>query len=189
MVGSIVAVVISIYALWMQRQQGHEVSTQTQIHAQYELCRALDQLRVEHPEVSHILALPSLTADDTWINYKLFKSHVRSLFSESERQDPGERAKFYLKEHAVALNVFDIYEQTVNQRMLAEKAGDKGRYEMLHALVDYYEKRMLRNPRLRFHWDHGGSDMLEADSRNYFARNVQQAFPTDPVDDKSPLES
>src|SRR5262245_25609608 len=113
---ALIAIVISLFALWRQRKEGHEVSTQTLIHDQYELCRVLDQLRVEHPEVSHMLALPAGMGNDVWVNYKAFKSRVQSMFDEVARQSKAEQSKLFLMEHAVALNVFDIYEQTVFQR-------------------------------------------------------------------------
>jgi hypothetical protein len=187
-IASIIAVALSLYALKVQRELGHEISTQTLIHDQYELCRILDQMRVEHPELSHMLALPSVSGTEVWANYYQFKKNVRSIFDEKSLPDPSEQAKLYLKEHAVALHVFDIYEQTLLQRDLARKASDEGRFEFLDSLAKYYDARMLRNPRLRFHWDHGGSDMMEAETRMRYDKEVRQAFPNDPIDDKSPIE-
>ncbi|MFL6234057.1 MAG: hypothetical protein ACJ76N_13060 [Thermoanaerobaculia bacterium] len=183
-----IAVAISVYALKVQRELEHETSTQTLIHAQYELCRALDQMRVEHPELSHMLALPAQSGKETWTNYYEFKKRVRGIFEDKDGKSALEQNNLYLKEHAVALNVFDIYEQTLWQRQLAEKASDQGRFRVLDMLANYYEKRMLRNPRLRYHWDHGGSDMLEKETRNRYDKKVRQAFPSDPIDNKSPIQ-
>ncbi|PYQ28836.1 MAG: hypothetical protein DMF56_14275 [Acidobacteria bacterium] len=46
---SLAAIAISIYALTFQKRLEHEIATQTLIHNQYELCRVLDLLRVDHP--------------------------------------------------------------------------------------------------------------------------------------------
>ena len=81
---SLVAIIISIYTLTFQRRLGHEISTQTLIHDQYELCRVLDLERVEHPEVSHMLALPAQNGD-IWKHYRTFKTQVRHLI---EAQGP-----------------------------------------------------------------------------------------------------
>jgi len=189
-IASAVAVTISLYALKMQRELGHETSTQTLIHAQYELCRVLDQMRVEHPEISHVLALPVLGAETpemTWQNYKDFKDRVRDMFDAKEQASVAERAKLYLKEHAMALHVFDIYEQTLKQRKLAEKAGDWDRLKVLKMLSDYYERCLLRNPRLRFHWDRGGSDMMDDETRERYECVVRKSF-NETADDTSPLD-
>jgi hypothetical protein len=186
---SLVAVAISVYALKAQKDLGHETATQTLIHDQYALCRVLDQMRVEFPETSHVLALPAQSGDNVWKNYHLFKAGVRKLLvKDGGAATDSDRAKLYLQEHAVALHVFDIYEQTMYQHSLAEEAGDKARAGVLSMLVEYYEKRMLRNPRLRFHWDNGGSDMMETSTRDRYDEKVRKAFPTDKPDDTSPLD-
>jgi hypothetical protein len=121
----------------------------------------LDLLRVDHPEVSHMLALPVLDGSDTWKNYHLLKTQVRHLIEAEGPVTDAARSRLYLKEHATALHVCDIYEQTLYQRRLAEKAGDKNRFEVLDMLAQYYETGMLRSPRFRYHWDNGASDMME----------------------------
>jgi hypothetical protein len=184
---SFAAIVISVYSLTFKRRLEHETSTQTLIHDQYELCRVLDLLRVEHPEVSHMLALPAQTKRETWRNYQVFKNHVRQLIAKGGPVTDAERGRLYLKEHATALHVCDIYEQTLLQRQLAEKAGDKNRFEVLDALAQYYEKRMLRSPRLRFHWDHGASDMVEQSTRDRYDEMVRE-HPGDWPDPQSPLD-
>lgn len=193
---SLVAIAISVYALKIHRRLEHETSAQTLIHDQYELCRVLDLLRVEHPEVSHMLALPAQSGHEskdesggeTWKNYRLFKEHVRCLLETDGPITEAARVRMYLQEHAMALHVCDIYEQTLYQRELAERARDKKRFEVLDMLAQYYEARMLRSPRLRFHWDHGASDMMEQSTRDRYDEKVRKAYPDDPVDDKSPLE-
>lgn len=185
---SLAAVLISIYALTFQRRLGHEISTQTLIHSQYELCRALDVMRADHPEVSHMLALPAWEGNDTWRNYDLFKKYVRELVVKKESDIDAARASLYLKEHATALHVCDIYEQTLNQRRLAEEAGDKRRFAVLDMLARYYETGMLRGPRFRYHWDHGASDMMEPSTRHRYDQRVRYAYPNETADPKSPLD-
>ena len=46
---------------------------------------------------------------------------------------------------------------------------------------------MLRNPRLRFHWDNGASDMMETSTLERYDKNVRNKYPGDFTDDKSPL--
>ena len=186
---SVAAVIISIYSLTFQRRLGHEISTQTLIHDQYELCRVLDVLRVDHPEVSHMLALPVREGDDTWKNYGIFKMQVRRLIEAEGLDKDAARSRLYLKEHATALHVCDIYEQTLYQRQLAEKAGDNHRFEVLDMLARYYETGMLRNPRLRYHWDNGASDMTEQSTRDRYDRMVRGAYPNETADTTSPLEN
>ncbi len=190
LVASVVAIIVSGFALTLHRRLEHETSAQTLIHAQYELCRALDVLRVQNPEVSHVLALPVVNTKsaDTWRNYELFRKQTRALLTANgPAVTEAMRSRLYLQEHATALHVADIYEQTREQHKLAKVAGDTRRRDVLKALMDYYEKRMLRNPRLRFHWDHGVSDMMEEETRTQYNANVR-AKTDDYKDGASPLE-
>jgi hypothetical protein len=184
---SLAAIMISIHALTFQRRLGHETSTQTLIHDQYELCRVLDLERVEHPEVSHMLALPAQKGD-IWRHYRTFKTQVRHLIEAQGAITEGARSRLYLEEHATALHVCDIYEQTLFQRELAKTAGDQNRFAVLDMLAQYYETRMLRNPRLRYHWDNGASDMMEQSTRDRYDEKVRKAYPHESADPKSPLE-
>ncbi|MBI5433161.1 MAG: hypothetical protein HZA52_10060 [Planctomycetes bacterium] len=184
---AVIAIVVSLWSVRGQRDLEHESYTQTLIHDQYELCRVLDALRVEHPEISHMLALPAQSGDKVWETYELFEREVRALFDPKEDLARS-RAALYLQEHAVALHVADIYEQTLYQHELAKDSGDDARAEVLEMLCKYYEGRMLRNPRLRYHWDHGVSDMMETSTRIRYDHNVREAYPDDPVDATSPLE-
>jgi hypothetical protein len=189
-VATVGAILLGIYTLQAQRKLEHETAAQTLIHDQYELCRALDEMRVETPEMSHMLALPEQSkAGDPWGNYDLFKAKVKSHVESQGKISDGRRAKFYLQEHAVALHVVDIYEQTLFQRQLAKEAGDALRENILRSLCEYYEQRMLRNPRFRYHWDHGASDMMESSTRDVFDVKVRKAFPNDPTDDTSPIDA
>ena len=140
-----------------------------------------------------MLAVPARSTEKksserTWENYELFKTQVRCLLEGDGPITDKVRIRLYLQEHATALHVCNIYEQTLEQRSLAERAHDKGRLEVLNGLVKYYEDRMLRNPRLRFHWEHGASDMMEESTRNQYEKNVRKRHPHDPVDDESPLD-
>jgi hypothetical protein len=188
LVVSIFAFFVSLFTLFWNRRMGHEVTTQRLIHDQYELCRVLDVLRVDHPEVSHVLALPMESGDKPWKNYELFKSYVRQLISGNGPVKEADRVRVYLQEHATALHVYDIYEQTLFQRDLAKRAGDKSRFEVLDTLAHYYESRTLRNPRLRFHWEKGASDMMEKSTQKRYDEKVKQPYPDDVADDKSPLD-
>src|SRR4030095_7779208 len=157
-----------------QRKLEHETASQTLIHNQYDLCRALDLLRVDHPEVSRMLALPAESDATRWDNYHLFKRHVATILRHKSNDNitEADRAELYLQEHATALHVCNIYEQTRLQHDLAIAAKDERRMVDLQMLLDYYEKQMLRNPRLRYHWDHGVSDMMAKPTRKRYEENV-----------------
>lgn len=194
-IGVIVALLALTISSWLQRESIQESTrltysnaTQQIIHDQYELCRILDQMRVEHPEISHMMAIPaeSNTADP-WINYRDFKIKVANFIKQSK--DPISADQLYLEESAIALHIFDIYEQTLFQWKTSIEAGDSARSIDLKMLINYYEGRMLRNPRLRYHWHHGGSDILEENpSRKRFKEMVEQRYAQDWIDNKSPLE-
>lgn len=188
---SLLAIMISLYTLATQRRMGHEVSTQTLIHDQYNLCRALDMLRVDVPEVSHVLALPApaTSGRDTWDTYETFRGYVRTLIESDGPVTEQTRYRLYLKEHATCLHVANIYEQTVLQHGLAEKARDKQRKKVLQDLLTYYETKMLRNPRFRFHWDHGVSDMMDDATVKQFTANVVKERMNEKPDEHSPLDA
>lgn len=184
---TLAAVIVSMYTIWKTRRLEHETASQTLIHDQYELCRVLDEQRVEFPETSHVLVLPVVESETPWTNYLAMKRHVGSLFPEpvSDR----DRAKLYLQEQATALHVCDIYEQTLLQHKLAKKANDETRKKVLTDLIAYYETCMLRNPRLRYHWHHGARDMMEPDTRESYDKNVDDRNPNDLIDFSSPLDA
>lgn len=136
-----------------------------------------------------MLALPTEGGSDTWKHYRTFKTQVRHLLEAEGPITEAARSRLYLKEHAMALHVCDIYEQTLLQRQLAETAGDKNRFKFLDMLAEYYEQRMLRNPRLRYHWDNGASDMMEeTPTRVRYEERVRKAYPDEVADLRSPLE-
>jgi hypothetical protein len=183
------AIVLGVFTLKEQKRLEHETATQTMIHDQYELCRGLDEMRVATPEMSHMLALPAQAEGaETWANYALFKSKVKQHMEAQGKCTESTRSKFYLQEHAVALHICDIYEQTLFQHQLATEARDGQRALILLSLCEYYEKRVLRNPRLRYHWDHGASDMMEESTRKTYDAKVRNAFPKDSVDNQSPID-
>jgi hypothetical protein len=84
-----------------------------------------------------MLALPAQSGDEPWRNYKQFKNYVCQLFSGDGSITEAARARIYLQEHATALHVCDIYEQTLLQLDLAKQAADKVRFKFLHALAVY----------------------------------------------------
>jgi hypothetical protein len=120
--------------------------------------------------------------------YHTFKSHVRQMILADGSNREAAHARLYLKEHATALHVCDIYEQTLLQRQLAEEAGDKKRFNVLDMLAQYYETRMLRSPRFRYHWDNGASAMMEQSTRDRYEEKVRKAYPDETADPKSPAE-
>lgn len=103
---SIIAAIISVISLTRQTRLGHEATTQKLIHDQYQLCRALDLLRVDNLEVSHLLALPAQYGGKPWRNYERFKNYVCQLFSDNGSITEASRARIYLQEHATALHVY-----------------------------------------------------------------------------------
>lgn len=188
LIAAVFAIGISFYTLNFNRKIEHEIATQTLIHDQYELCRQLDLLRVDHPDVSHMLPLPSLTGKDPWEIYEQLRQHVRTVAANGGPVTDAMRSRLYLKEHAIALDVYNIYEQTLEQRDLAKIAGDQKRLKVLNALTDYYEKKMLRSPRMRYHWVNGASDMMESSTRQQYDKNVRDAYPNEKPDPRLPFD-
>jgi hypothetical protein len=181
------------------RQLAYDNSTQQIIHAQYGLCREIDQIRLDHPELSHMFELPTTNLANPWTNYQITKEMVSRILLDkigNRKLKAADKDNIVLKERAVGLRVFDIYEQTILQWQVAEAAKDEKRANLLKSLVEYYEQRMLRNPRLRYHWLHGGSDMMEEATRNRYNQNVgidlpengNAIYPSDFVDWHSPLD-
>jgi hypothetical protein len=170
------------------RKMEHEIAAQTLIHDQYELCRQLDLLRVEHPDVSHMLPLPAPGSDDEWQDYEQLRRHVRTIVANGGPVTEAMRSRMYLKEHAIALDVCNIYEQTLLQRQLAKDAGDQNRFKVLDDLTIYYESKMLRSPRMRFHWDSGASHMMEDRTRQRYDEQVRKPYPNEKPDHRLPFD-
>lgn len=160
-----VALIVSAVAIHVGLQAGRDAAQIELIAEQYKSCYDLDRWRAEFPEVGHIFALPQ------W--YGQVSAEVAALAS--AKKVPKE--EFLLRERAAALLVFDIYEQTLYQWGQAARAGDGRRVEFLTMYLDYYEKKLLRNPRLRQLWDEGWSDIMENDTKDRYKLRVAKEAP------------
>lgn len=102
---------------------------------------------MEHWSASHLLETPD--------NYALVKHHLGIALAPLT---DAARSRLLLSERAVAIVIFDLFEETCYQHERATKQGDPDRVDFLKTVLDYFTGRLLANPRLRWLWSaHGGN--------------------------------
>jgi hypothetical protein len=149
-VASVLAIVIAVASYRKSTRVAHDIHHQESLRLQYQEFNELSALRLTYPEVSHILELPE--------QYQLTLQRVRRRVSELPLH---ERLDAIIRERAVALRVFELYEQTLFQYEHAKECGNKKGEEFLAAVIEYLSGRLLLNPRLAYLWECNGNGGLQ----------------------------
>lgn len=105
-------------------------------------------MRLDNWELSHVLELP-----------ETYSEICRTLCSALGDVNDHHRAELLVRERAVAIRVFTLFEQTCYYRDSARKDGDRERLAFLEEVLAYFTNRLLLNPRLRYLWAKGGGNL------------------------------
>jgi hypothetical protein len=138
---SILAVVLGL------RVQRYALQSAT-IRDWYSSMNELSNLRITVWQISHLIELP----DSYWREVARLKSAFASLSLE-------ELKKYEILERAVAVRIFEIFEQTIYELRLASGTKDRKKVEFLGEVKQYLTGRLLRNPRLLYLWSPSGGDL------------------------------
>ncbi len=141
------AFAVSVYALHVSRAEARKARDEDTIRNSYDEFEQLGRLRMEHWSASHLLETPD--------NYALVKHHLAVALAPLT---DAAHSRLLLSERAVAIIIFDLFEETCYQHERATRQGDRDRVDFLKTVLDYFTGRLLANPRLRWLWsDHGGN--------------------------------
>lgn len=158
------ALVVAIWAARLSLKAEREAVNHGSVSDIFGEFRRLTELRLANWQHTHILEPPE--------NYESTKELVRDAVGSLS---DGERARYQLQERAVALAIFQLFEQVLYQRSEAERVGDQPRKDFLQDVADYMTGRLFRNPRLLYLWSEAGGNLradFEPSTREYYERGV-----------------
>ena len=170
--GAALAVSLVSLAIAARVRRGTQIS---------DVCRGyslLSDLRVEHPETAHLLELS--------LNYERAISLARRANLEL---NPTARHELSVRERAVAVRVFSLYEEVRTTHSACVPVLDRKRKELLGQVVAYFETDLMQNPRLRFLWaeDGGNLRIYFSDPEQYEARLKSQEASSIERDSQGPF--
>lgn len=145
------ALAVSLWAARLSLRATREEVNHGSVSDIYSEFRRITELRLNYPEHTHILEPPE--------NYVDTVKKVANMVSSYESE---QKAKYLLRERAVALTIFQIFEQVIYQHKQAQEESDTIRAKFLKEVLDYMTGRLFMNPRLLYLWWHKGGN-LKAD--------------------------
>jgi hypothetical protein len=167
----IVSLVISVLALATSVGSAYYVSMQhgdteqaTLLRQTYSDFAELNDVSIDNWESVYMFALPDQ-----------YESLVKSIGDVIARRSDSEKAQLKLRERAIAEAVFTRYEHAYYQWQHATHVGDKARETFLLQVLQYFTKKLLRNPRLLWYWSEHGANLrahFEADVTRYYDEQV-----------------
>jgi hypothetical protein len=162
---SLVALIISILSMRLSRKMHADVTKKDTIAKQYDAFDALAMLRIEHYDMNHLFALP-----------EQYDDRLRKVRASLNATDEKSKASAELREEAVAMMVFGVFEHSFYQYLVAKPESNTDRDAFLREVLDYLTGRLLRNPRLRYYWEPSGGnccEYFETSTREYYQQRVE----------------
>jgi len=159
---SIVAFVMSI------RTQRYTLHAAT-ISDWYREMNELSNLRITHWQTAHLIELP-----------ESYSGEVAVLRAALASASEAELRQYELLERAVAVRIFEIFEQIVYHLRLAIDVGDHRKAVFLEEVKNYMTGRLLLNPRLLYLWSALGGRLnayFEPYTKEIYDKEVGQAAP------------
>ena len=158
------ALLISAFSVALTVRTHRRTSVATLIDNQYDAFNELAKVRLSNWWLSHLFEVPE--------QYNEICKMVAQGISVIK---PEQRYEMHLKERAMAIYIFQIYENTYYQYKYALDAKDSSRAAFLCDVVNYFTGRLLRNPRLVYFWiEQGGglSSYFEESTRAHYRKWV-----------------
>jgi hypothetical protein len=160
---SVMAVLISVWTARAEIRAERESLGAGEVTDIYADWRRITELRLDNWQHTHILEPPA--------NYVRTKALLQAALPEMSEQDV---ARHLLQERAVALGVFQLFEQTLYQVEHAART-DRRREAFLRDVLDYMTSCLFQNPRLLFLWREDGGGLaadFEDSTKAYYAAHV-----------------
>jgi hypothetical protein len=178
---SVVALIVSRGAAYVSQQTSRETTRLSvevsQLASRSDILKTTEQgdnelsrLFLEHPAMSYLY---ETNAQD----YAVVK---RDVLLTVTGKDKNARAQLRLQEAATADLIFTIYQHRVEQYYLIAGSEDRNAVskdpvsaDLLREDLDWYEKRLLHNPRLLWMWREGGYGLeYHNDVQNAYREHV-----------------
>jgi hypothetical protein len=149
---SILALIVSSYAIWISRKSQNEATYFASIENQYNSFDKLADILSQNWELAH-LAVLSERYDNMVL---LIKQAVGTLSVKKQ-------AEFFIREKIIAILIFQIYEKTLylknNYKIIKNTSTSlnnkyvQRRAIFIDEILNYFTKKLLRNPRLIYCWN------------------------------------
>lgn len=159
---SLLALAFSIYSAQSTWRFSSDTISVQAIKGAYDTFYDINRMQLANPDVSHMFATPE--------NYSTVISQVTETMVGTSVK---EQSLLRLKERAVALALFTIFERNLYEWKQAEAVGDSKRAVFLQEVLNYFTGRLLRNPRLVYYWK-----LTPGGLATYFETSTQQYYQT-----------
>jgi hypothetical protein len=166
-VTALLALGISVVTAVIATREQEDSSESGVIKDQYSMFLDLNKQQRDDWQLSHMYELPE--------NYEATRMLVATSISSNTPEE--KRVELMLRERAIALQIFTLYEQALVQHDQAVASGDNRRRSFLEAVVKYFSGRLLQNPRLRYYWNDKGGGMqlyFGESTKNHYSVNVSR---------------
>lgn len=138
--------------------RSHTAEQQQFINQTYGAYLETDRFQLEHPEIAHELTV----FDDYCEEVKRVRAAYVSATSE-------EKARFRLREEAVAWYEFSVFAQLVHAQQASELTRDNATSQFIQDELDAFGQDILPNPRLVYFWrDEHGSRYYDLGVQNKY---------------------
>lgn len=160
-----IAAGIALFALFETKSQHSDQSYSELIRESYSDFVELTDLQVNNWQVAYLFSLRDRYCE------------VRNLASLSLdlKTHPHKAAEILLKEQGTADKIFTMFEHAYYQWAHAKNVEDETRTKFLEEVLNYYTRRLLRNPRLIWYWSKDGGNLrkhFEDVVRRYYQSKV-----------------
>ncbi len=145
---SLMAIVISAYALIAAREQHQDERSSETLDALFEDWDNLAVALTEHWEIKHI--------DEPPATYYTVRDQLRLALAPLPE---AEQLRVLMLERALAGRMLAMFEHSHKQWLIAREAGDASRLALLDIEMDYWTHVQLRNPRLLWYWSEAGGGL------------------------------
>lgn len=162
-----VSVSTAVYAAIVSRDVSHHEVRAAVIADFYSSMRALTVLQIQEWRLAHLFEIAE--------NYPRVVDLLCQVAPAS--MEPA-AVELKLKERAVALTLFGLYEHVLYQLDEAIADRDRLRSKFLIDATQYFTDRLLANPRLRYLWSQGGGNLeceFEEPVRMHYRAHVAPA--------------
>lgn len=159
-----IAIAISVISIIFSMKVHRDSLNSTIITQAYSLFNEGIKILLENSFLTHLFVMPE--------NYPEVKLLVQNSIREL---DTNQNSELILKERAMALYAFQIFEYFHYQSEHSRSVNAKDRIDFLNMVLTYLTRRLLRNPRLLYYWSESGGNLnvyFERVTREYFNREV-----------------
>lgn len=135
---SVIAILVSVgsaaFTIYIYRDE----YAREALDSVYKNFSELGQLRLEHWDLAHLFELEE--------NYTELSNQIKVALSPLEE---SKRYKFLIRERAVAMLIFSMFEQVLYQWMQAKSNKDKKRAKFYYDVLLYFGQRLLEVTQLK----------------------------------------